>query len=187
MSTQSAQYTRVAIALHWIIAVLMIAQLIGGEIMGQLQPITFRFEVYQLHKSFGIIVLLLSFARLGWRLRHTPPPLPANMEPWERHVAKLTHILFYVLIIGIPMAGWLMVSASPRNIDTMIFKIIPWPHVPGIPQSETLESLFKDIHDYMAIAAVILIVLHVGAALKHHFVKKDDVLTRMLPVLKKRG
>ncbi|WP_306253680.1 cytochrome b [Parvularcula sp. IMCC14364] len=187
MSTQSTQYTNVAITLHWVIAVLIIAQLIGGEIMGQLQPISFRFEIYQLHKSFGIIVLLLSLARLGWRLTHTPPPLPSGMEPWERLVSKTTHILFYVLMIGIPMAGWLMVSASPMNIDTMIFKIIPWPHFPGIPQTEALEAFFKDVHNYMAIAAVVLIVLHVAAALKHHFVNRDAVLTRMIPSLKKRS
>ncbi|MGJ8563704.1 MAG: cytochrome b [Alphaproteobacteria bacterium] len=181
------KYTKVAILLHWMIAVLIIGQIAGGLIMTRLDPAPFKFEVYQLHKSFGLIILLLSLVRLVWRLTHKSPALPAGMSGLERIGAKLTHFGFYGLMIGIPLAGWIMVSASVTQISTKIFKIVPWPDFPGVTRSEAFGSFMKDVHEYMAYAAIVLLVLHVGAALKHHFKDKDDVLTRMLPFLKSKG
>lgn len=163
---------------------MIIGQIVGGLIMVRLDPAPFKFEVYQLHKSFGLIILILSIVRLLWRLLHKPPALPEGMKPIERVGAKLTHVGFYGLMIGIPLAGWIMVSASVTQISTKIFKVIPWPDFPGIPRSESFGDLMSKTHEYMAYAAIILLVLHVGAALKHHFVNKDDVLSRMMPLIK---
>ena len=185
MSTP-ATYNRVAIGLHWLIALMIIGQLAGGLVMVTMGVSSLTFELYQWHKSFGILILLLSFARLGWRLTHPVPALPAGMKPWEKAAARFTHIGFYVLMIGVPISGWLMVSASTLGIDTVLFKLIPWPHVPGIPQSEALEELFKGGHELLAKLTIGLLVLHLGAALKHHFVNRDDVLTRMIPLLRPR-
>lgn len=184
--TSSNSYTKTAIILHWIIALLIIGQLIGGRVMMAMDPAPLKYEIFQLHKSFGLIILMLSLLRLAWRLTHRPPPLPEGMKPVERLGAKLSHIGFYVLMIGIPLAGWILVSASTRQITTKIFKVITWPDFPGVTRSEGLETIMKDVHEYMAYAAIALILLHVGAALKHHFVNKDHVLIRMLPFVKSK-
>ena len=108
------------------------------------------------------------------------------MKNRERVATKGTHHLFYFLMIAVPFLGWLMVSVSTPNIPTKIFKIIPWPHFPGMGPSESLESLFTEMHELMAYAIFFLFLMHVGAALKHHFINRDDVLTRMLPFLRQR-
>ena len=184
MSTDSPSYTRVAIALHWIIALLIIGNLIGGKIMHGMETSTLKFEFYQLHKSFGILILVFSVLRLIWRLTHNAPPLPDTMAGWERTAAKASHHMFYALMIGVPVAGWMMASASPVNIPTKIFKTVPWPDFPGLTRSEELADSLAKTHELLAYAIAALLVLHVGAALRHHFVKKDDVLTRMIPMLK---
>lgn len=182
-SNPKRTYSKVAIGFHWLIALLIIGQLIGGKVMMWMDPAPLKFELFQLHKSFGIIILILSVLRLLWRLTHKAPPLPSGMKPFERMAAKLSHWGFYILMIGIPMAGWLLVSASTPRITTKIFKTIKWPDVPGVARSESLATTFSNMHEYMAYAIAALLVIHIGAALKHHFVDKDDVLTRMVPRL----
>jgi len=140
-----------------------------------------RFALYQLHKSFGIMVLILSGIRLLWRLTHKPPALPDGMKPFEIIAAKFTHITFYVIMIGMPLLGWAMVSASPIPIPTRIFDIIPWPNMPGITRNEATAEFFKMLHHNIGKLTIALIVLHIGAALKHQFINKDGLLTRMFP------
>lgn len=142
-----------------------------------------RFTVFQWHKSFGIVVLLLSFLRLVWRLTHKPPALPAGMKTWEIWAAKLTHIGFYVLMIGVPLLGWAMVSASPLPIENKLFFLIPLPDLPGVTASKDATERLKDFHELGAKLILVLFVLHVGAALKHHFIAKDGILARMIPRL----
>ena len=179
-------YTKTAMWLHWIIAALIIGQLAGGKIMHAMDPAPMKFELYQLHKSFGFIILALSIARLLWRLGHKPPALPDGMKRFETIGAKLSHIGFYILMIGIPVSGWVMVSSSPYIITTEIFKLIPVFDLPGIPRTESFNALTKDVHEYMAMAIAALLVLHIAAALKHHFISKDNVLNRMAPRIKVR-
>jgi len=186
-TTLSPRYTRTAVILHWLIAVMIIGQLLGGKIMMWLDPAPLKFELFQLHKSFGFIILGLSILRLIWRLMHKAPALPDNLKPWERKAAKFTHVGFYAFIIGLPLSGWVMVSASTPRITTKIFKSIKVPDVPGIPRTETMETITKTAHEVLAYALAALILLHIGAALKHHFVLKDDVLSRMLPWIKRKG
>jgi cytochrome b561 len=179
-AAQTARYTRVAILLHWLIA-LMLFGLIGFGLLMTNEAVPNRFALYQWHKSFGISVLFLSLMRLFWRLGHKPPPMPDGLKEWERLAAKLTHIAFYGLMIGMPLLGWAMVSASKLPIPTQLFYTIPWPNMPGIPRDAELEKLFKTLHELGGKLFIALIVLHIGAALKHHFVEKDTVLRRMLP------
>jgi len=172
------RYSKIAMILHWIIAFMIIGLIVFGLLMTN-PDTSNRFVLYQLHKSFGIMVLLLSILRLMWRLSHKPPPLPEGMKPFEIAAAKFTHIAFYVIMIGMPLLGWAMVSASPLSIPTRIFDTVPWPDMPGIPRSEAVEDIFKMLHLNIGKFTIALIALHIGAALKHQFVNKDGLLSRM--------
>ncbi len=184
---EQQHYTRIAIWLHWVIALLIIGQIIGGKVMMAMANSPTKFEIFQLHKSFGLIILILSIVRLLWRLTHKAPALPATMKPIERLGAKLSHIGFYVFMIAAPMSGWMMTSVSTPKIGTKIFKTIPWPDFPFLTRSEAAEVFFKDTHNILAIMMSLLLLLHVGAALKHHFVNHDNVLSRMLPFINPKG
>lgn len=179
--TVNSTYSKTAIWLHWMIAALIIGQLVGGKVMMAMDPAPLKFEIFQLHKSFGFIILGLSVFRLLLRLSHKAPALPDGMKAAEKLGAKFSHIAFYVFMIGIPISGWVMVSSSPYVIATKIFKVIPVFDLPGLPRTESFNELTKGVHEYMGMAIAALLILHITAALKHHFVNKDDVLARMLP------
>lgn len=176
------RYTSVARALHWVIAVMIVGQIMGGALMshdafGPSATIT----LFQLHKTFGLTVLILSLVRLWWRLGHRPPALPEGMSARQRQISAATHWLFYGAMIGIPLAGWAMVSANPALIPTKLFFVVPVPHLP-LPKSEALAGILSETHQILAMATMALLVLHVAAALKHHFKDRDTVLVRMLPI-----
>lgn len=181
------RYGGVAIALHWLIALLVIANLCIGEYFGDLpKSDPSLFALVQFHKSVGLTVLVLSIARLAWRLGHAVPPLPASMNAVLRVLARTTHVLLYVLIIIIPLSGWAMVSASPLGLPTMYFGLFQWPHLPVLShltraQKMPLHRDLMAIHATLATSAIILISIHVLAALYHQFVRRDNVLRRMLP------
>ncbi len=186
--TRSPRYSAVAIALHWSIALAVLALLVAGLWMTDAikapETRNFAFKVYQWHKALGLTVLVLTLVRIVWRLMNPPPPLPAGMTKFERVAASLAHVGLYTLMLAIPVAGWAMVSASPLGFPTMVFGLFEWPHIPMLAVLEDkkpAEALFKAIHKYLAFGSIALIALHVLAALKHHFVNRDDVLTRMLP------
>lgn len=189
--TSSPRYTTVAMALHWMTALAILTLLVAGlwmtdAITSNNPPETrnFAYRVYQWHKALGLTVLVLTFARLGWRLAHPPPPLPTGMTRLERIGARLSHSLFYALMVAIPLAGWAMVSASPLGLPTIVFGLFEWPHIPmlaGLEDKKPVEALFRLSHKYMGFGLMALLALHVTAALKHHFVNRDDVLARMLP------
>lgn len=186
-------YSTVAIALHWLTALAILALLAAGLWMTDAirQPATkaFAFKVYQWHKSLGLIVLVLTVLRLSWRLVNPPPALPDGMSRFERMAAHFTHVAFYVLLVAIPLAGWAMVSASPLGLPTIVFGLFEWPHLPavaGLADKKSAEALFRVLHEWMAYGLIALLVLHVAAALKHHFVNRDDVLARMLPGVRAR-
>ncbi len=180
MTKEPDRYSSVAKALHWAIALVIFTLIPAGLIMHNLPFGDTKFLMYQVHKSFGLTVLALATFRLVWRLMHPVPPLPENLKPWEKVAARITHIGFYAIMFGIPLIGWAMVSSAPIGIPTKLFFVIPIPHFP-LPQSEALYELLLSSHKYMSFATLGLLVLHVGAALKHHFVLLDDVLLRMMP------
>ncbi len=185
MKASPNRYSTVAIALHWAIALIILSLIGFGFLMTQ-EWMPQRFVIYQWHKSFGITVLVLSIIRLIWRLGHPTPSLPNNMKRWEVVAAKVTHIGFYVLMIGVPLIGWAMVSASRLPIENKLFYLIPLPDMIGVSASDGLEGRLKFFHEIGAKLILLLFVLHVGGALKHHFVEKDGTLARMLPWLKNK-
>jgi cytochrome b561/polyisoprenoid-binding protein YceI len=176
----------VAVLLHWLIAGLIVLQVVlAGRMEGPSTPE--RFAVFQLHKSIGITVLILSLLRLGWRLLHPPPPLPSTLARWERVLARATHAGFYLVMLGMPLTGWIMVSASRIVVPTRLYGVIPWPMLPGLP--ELAPAARKSWHAAGALGhgliikfAYVLIALHVAGALKHQLFGDDaPVLTRMAP------
>lgn len=176
------RYNAVAMTLHWVIAALIIFNIIiaqGGDDVKTAADIA----QIQLHKSIGITVLLLTLARILTRLFFKAPPAEV-MKPVEALILKGVHVLFYALMIGIPLTGWLLVSMSPRNIPTFFFDLFQWPHLPiqgmvGDPKEATEE--IAEIHETISNGILVLAALHVLAALKHHFIAKDSTLFRMLP------
>jgi len=182
--TDSARYTSVAVALHWAIAVLIVGNIAGGLFMHNLpNESSIKYDLYQLHKSFGLSILALTLARLGWRIGHKAPPLPAATPDWRRIGARAVHWAFYGLMLIIPLSGWAVVSVSPLDIPTYFFGVIPVPHLPflgGVADRAGAEDLFAEVHEYLAFGLLGLLVLHVGAALKHHYADKDGVLRSML-------
>ena len=183
-STEAASYTRTAKILHWLIAGTILFMLALGWSLDLLPKGETKFFFLQLHKSIGITILLLSLVRLGWRLVHQAPPLPVSMLAWEKKAAAVVHVLLYVLMIGLPLSGWALVSASPRNIPTILFGVLPWPHLPVLSTLENKKEIagrLGDVHAAVAVMLAVLIAAHVAAALKHHFIVRDDVLLRMTP------
>jgi cytochrome b561 len=194
--SEQARYNSVAMIVHWLTAIAVIGLLVVGNIMADMpgidpvthQPNLDRLTLFNWHKSFGVTVLLLTCFRLVWRLTHRPPALPAEMPAWEAKVAHLTHWAFYLLLFLVPLLGWAMVSASPRNVPTVLFGTIEWPHIPLLADLDTqvkkdYRKTFEFAHASAAYTLACLLVLHVGAALRHHFMLKDDVVRRMLPKL----
>lgn len=190
MQVSQQRYTTVAIWLHWITAILIIANLaIGLDFADPLPGQRFAPKpLLSLHVSIGITVLLLSFARLAWRLRYRPPPHSANMPAWEKRSAAITHGLFYILMIGMPLSGWLIVSAHKTfPFKTMVWDAIPWPMIPlfghmTAEQVEIWHSRFVTLHSVSSIYLLIaMLLLHLGAVAKHHIFDRDPVLRRMWP------
>jgi cytochrome b561 len=185
------KYDTVAIILHWAIAAAILGLLpVGKWMVGALAdhsaPQMVIFQTYQLHKSIGLTVLVLSVIRLGWRLSHPAPPLPPDMSRLERLAATVTHGAFYVLILALPLSGWALVSASPWGLPTIWFGVLEWPHISllsALEDKKPAEDFFKEMHEILGNAMILLLLLHVAAALKHHFIARDDVLTRMIPML----
>ena len=176
-----SRYTRVAVWLHWSIAALIVAQLVGGIVMHKLpNSVSFKFEAYQMHKSFGLVVLALSLVRLAWRLTHRPPALSSDHAAWERVLARITHVGFYVLMIAVPLAGWAMISNSPFPSPLFLSPI----EIPKLPVGGSAD-LWAEVHEYLAFGILGLLGLHVAGALKHHYVDKDGTLARMATWVRK--
>jgi cytochrome b561 len=184
---QRTTYTSVAIAFHWVIAIAIILQILGGWQMEDLKGAE-KFAAFQTHKSMGLTILLLSIGRLLWRIANPPPALPEGMKGWEIFAAKVTHFGFYALMIGIPIGGWVIISTSPYNIATNWWGLFEWPKLPlgDLPFRKELNEIAKSGHSAAAWGVVVLFVLHVGAVIKHMFVNDDDVASRMIPFLPKK-
>jgi cytochrome b561 len=180
-----SRYSQVAIILHWVMAlgVLVLAGIGLAMMHLNLDPMRL-FQLYQLHKSIGITILLAALLRLAWRLAHKPPALPSSMTPLARKAADGSHVLLYFALFALPLTGWALVSASVLDIPTVLYGVVPWPHLPILSTLENkkpVEDALKLMHAYGAWAFIALVVGHAGAALHHHFIAKDDVLRRMLP------
>ena len=169
-------------ALHWAMAVLILGLLVVGAYMTRLDDLFARFELTQTHKSFGFVVFALAVLRVAWRAVNPVPAEPADAKTWEKQAARVSHAAFYVLMFLMPVSGWLMASASELQemygVKNMVFGLFELPD-PFVPGDAGLEAAFKLVHNTGAILLALLLLAHVGAALKHHFIMRDDVLTRM--------
>jgi cytochrome b561 len=185
-------YSTVAITLHWLIALAMLTNIALAWYFGTLKGPEAVAPV-QLHKSIGITVLLLTLIRIGWRFTHAPPPLPEHMAGWEKFAARANHLVFYGLMLAMPLSGWAMVSASPliKVHPTVLYWTVPWPVFPGLPtdpdQLHAARKLFGKTHSLLAWVAYATILLHVAAALKHQLIDRDDVLAHMIPLLRRKS
>ena len=185
-------YSAIAITLHWLIAALILGNIGLAWYFGTLPKLA-QIAPIQLHKSIGITVLLLTLLRLGWRLTHPAPPLPDSMHGWEKIAARATHYFFYFFMLAMPLSGWAMVSASPvlKAHPTVLYGVVPWPAIPfpglGPDQLHDASHVFHTTHSTLALLAYATITLHVAAALKHHLIDRDDVLSRMIPLLRSLG
>lgn len=187
MSSIPSKYTRTAIALHWLIALLIFVNLVLGLSADSI-PDDWLKPVMSTHKSIGITVLGLALMRLLWRFTHLPPPLPAVYPRWERLAAHTAHIALYVLMIALPISGLLLDSAWKHApvVKMYWFGLFEWPRLDFIMQlepvyKEQLHHLFGEIHEWLGFVLIGLWVVHVGAALKHQFIDKHAELQRMLP------
>jgi len=169
------QYTRTAIALHWSVAGLVIILLAMGWVMTSMPGSPTKLLVVTWHKWGGITVLALFFIRSLWRLTHpAPPPLPA--AAWQQRAASLMHALLYALLLLQPLTGWLFSSAAGRQV--VYLNLIPLPNL--VDRNPALGALFKELHGTCGALLAAIVALHAVAALKHHFVDRDDTLRRML-------
>lgn len=173
----STHYTATAKTLHWGIAVLIFGLLALGFYMQDLPLSPTKLQLYAWHKWAGITVFLLVVVRLAWRLRHRPPALPDHMARLERAAAHAGHHLLYLLMFAIPLSGWLMSSA--KGFQTVWFGVVPIPDLLG--KDKGLGDLLQTVHMSLNFVMVAALLGHIGAALKHQFINKDDVLPRMLP------
>lgn len=182
----ATRYGSVAIFLHWTIALLVIANICLGLYFADLPGSDpGKFVLAQTHKSIGLTVLVLSVLRVLWRLVNPVPPLPADMNPGLKLVARTSQFLLYVLIVAIPLSGWIMVSASRLGLPTPYFFLFDWPNLPffdGLDAAvkAAAHEQWQDIHVFLAWSAIVLVPLHAAGALYHHFIRRDDVLKQML-------
>ncbi|MEY2633460.1 MAG: hypothetical protein RIR00_2114 [Pseudomonadota bacterium] len=171
------RYTRTAIVLHWILAPALFGLLALGFYMHDLPLSPEKLQLYAWHKWAGVSVFLLALFRLGWRWRHPAPPLPEQTPAMLRGVAHATHGLLYVLMLAIPLSGWLMSSA--KGFQTVWFGVLPLPDLIG--RNPALGQQLQSLHFSLNLLLLALLIGHIGAALKHHFIDRDDILRRMLP------
>jgi cytochrome b561 len=162
---------------HWIMAALILVQIPLGLVAAGWHLSPLKLNLFVWHKSIGMLILALVALRLLWRLVNTVPSLPAGLAPWERRAAGASHFLLYLLMIVMPVTGWILNSAA--NVPFRIFWAIPLPAI-AAPDKGTAD-LAALVHMALFIVLSAVLAAHVGAALRHHFVKRNDVLARMLP------
>lgn len=182
MTQPSAVYSNVSIALHWIIALMAVGQIVLISLHDSAAEGDRTWIIG--HASVGMTILALTLVRLAWRLKEPWKPMPVDTPRWQRGLARATHIGFYLVLLGMPLAGWAAFSAFGRPID--YFGLFNLPMLP-MPQSRDLGGSIMDMHELAAKALYVLIGLHVLGALKHQFIDRDNEVRKMLPVLPERG
>jgi cytochrome b561 len=167
--------------LHWLIVVLIIAQVFLAYTAEDLPLGMKKLAMFARHKSVGITILGLAVIRLAWRWANPTPLLPTTLKPYERMLAEFTHVALYVLLFAMPITGWMMSSA--RGFPVSWFGLVQLPDF--VPKGHALYEAMQQTHHALGLALYAIVFLHASAALKHHFVLKDDVLRRMLPFTRK--
>jgi cytochrome b561 len=173
-------YTPVAKALHWAMAVGIFGLVVLGAVMSDMAFSPEKLQYFSWHKWTGVTIFFLVWLRLVWRLISPPPAYPDSMPLNVQRLAHAGHIALYVLMLIIPITGWLMSSA--KGVQTVWFGVLPLPDLIG--KDKALGHLLEEIHGTLSWTLVTLIAGHVAAALKHHFIDGDDTLRRMAPFAK---
>ena len=173
----STHYTRTAKSLHWLMALVIFGLLGLGFYMSDLPLSPQKLKLYSWHKWAGVTVFLLTFVRLAWRATHPAPLMPQQMSKLQQVAAHVGHVGLYLLMLAIPLSGWLMSSA--KGFQTVWFGVLPIPDL--LPKNKELGDLLLQLHEGLNLLLIALLLVQIAAALKHHFIDKDDVLTRMLP------
>jgi cytochrome b561 len=175
----ASTYDAVAVVLHWLLAVLIVVSFFLGLLMVDLPFSPQRFRFFNWHKWLGIAVLMLSAGRLLWRASgHRPPPVPAAMAPWQRAAFRGTHLVFYALFFVVPLLGWAYTSAV--GVPVVFLGWLPLPDF--VARDKALgDDVLKPLHAAASYLLAAIVVVHVAAALKHHYIERDGLLVRMWP------
>lgn len=168
------KYGIMAKLFHWPMAIIMMGLIILGLYMSALDPSPDKYELYGLHKSFGLLILWMVGLRILWRFYTKPPQTHKNHQKWERTLAKIVHFVLYVSMIGMPLTGWLMSSAGGHAVSFFGLSV---PALMG--ENKNFGGLMNDTHRILSYMLIGTILLHVAGALKHHFIDKDDTFKRM--------
>ncbi|RJT42330.1 cytochrome b [Mesorhizobium waimense] len=179
ITNSPTRYGWASIILHWLIALIFIGQFVLGFIMVRIESQRAAFELIQLHKSFGFLLLGLVILRIAWRLGNATPALPSSVGALERRTAPVAHFALYAFQLALPFSGWALVSVSMLEIPSMPFSLFVIPNLP-LAMSDAAESFWTEAHWYLAYAGIALVVLHALAALRHHYWLRDSVLVRMI-------
>ena len=173
--TTDKRYTATAIGFHWLLALMITASFAFGLYMVDLPFSPTRVRQYNWHKWAGITILALSALRLLWRLGHRPPTLPGHMPVWQQRASHVTHGLLYLFFFAAPLAGWAYSSAA--GFPVVYFGLLQLPD--WVPRNAELAATLKLVHRVLTYSLAALVVLHVLAALKHHVLDRDGLLSRM--------
>jgi cytochrome b561 len=177
------RYGLPAIALHWLMALIIIAGFVIGQIMVDMRFSPTKLQLVSYHKWLGITVFLLALLRLAWRWSH-PPPAPLPGQPrWQVRLAAVAHAMLYLLMLVIPLTGWLYSSAA--GVPTVYLGVVPLPDL--IERGAEAKDLLKSVHAALNRVLLVLVVGHVLAALKHALIDRDETLARMLPGRRRGG
>lgn len=182
MAEPRNRYSSVSLTLHWATALLLVGQIVLITIAEEASGPERGFWM-MLHKSGGMAILVLTLARIGWRLGNPAIPLPAETPKWQRSAARVSHVLFYVLLLALPLTGWLAGSASGRGFE--FYGLFDFPLLP-IGGGRDLAKALMGVHTALPKLLYVLLFLHVAGALKHHFIDRDNVLHRMIPLIPRR-
>jgi cytochrome b561 len=187
--TDEGRFSPVAIVFHWVMAALALFQLAWGWWMGRLPVGGAKIAAYELHYAVGILMLVLIVGRATWRALAPEPINDADKPGWESTAAQITHYVFYACLFGLPLSGWLMISASARETELTLLGVVSWPALPlqelANSRRWAIEAVAEWTHWGLIVTLLILVPLHVAGALKHQIIDRDDVLHGMLPVLPK--
>lgn len=177
----ATRYTLTAIVLHWVLGAALVAVFAVGIYMTGLTMSPLRLKLYNWHKWAGVVLLVLALVRLLWRVTHRPPPLPlaiqTAMPPWQHAAHHGTHYALYALFFMVPLLGWAYSSAA--GFPIVLFGIVPLPDFVSV--NRELADTLKPLHKASAIAMAVLVLLHIGAALKHQWIDRDRLVARILP------
>jgi cytochrome b561 len=171
------RYSRVAILLHWTAAVLIVAAAGLGLTMTDLPLSPSKLRYYAWHKWIGITIFLVAAARLAWRAAVPPPPLPGTMPRMQVRAARTVHALLYALMFAIPVSGWVYSSAT--GVSVSYLNLVPLPNL--VPKDKALAGALLAVHQTLNVVLAAAVLLHVAAAIKHQWIDRDGLLSRMLP------